>query len=94
MPDTFLVILSINDFINAMSLYYLGDFFLVMNNQLVDNTIRIITMTFFVLENNLLAGIGIAVYAEMTARIVHPDVLAYHTAADLALALVFEVFSI
>ena len=65
-----------------------------MNNQLVDNTFRIITMPFFVLENNILAGIGIAVYAEMAAGILHSDVFANHTATDLALTLVFEVFSV
>ncbi len=51
-------------------------------------------MPFFILENNLLAGIGIAVYTEMATGIVHSDVFANHTATDLALALVFEVFSI
>lgn len=51
-------------------------------------------MALFVFEDNLLAGIGIAVYAEVAAGIVHSDVFANHTATDLALALVFEVFSV
>ena len=51
-------------------------------------------MALFILENNLLAGIGIAVYAEVAAGIVHSYILANHTATYFSLPLVLEVFPI
>lgn len=44
-----------------------------------------------VLNNSVLVSISITIDAEMTAGVVHSDILAYHTSANLSLSFVFEI---
>ena len=47
------------------------------------------TMLIHILGNQLPTGISITVFAEMTASVVHPDILANHATANLPLSFVF-----
>lgn len=53
---------------------------------------RVVFVCFEVLYGSLLAGVGVAVFAEVGAGVVFADIFAYHAAAELALPLVAVVF--
>lgn len=62
------------------------------NIPLSDNTFRIWVVFDFVFLNDLLAGVGVAIDAEVAAGVVHADVLAHHATTEFALPFVFHLF--
>ena len=50
-----------------------------------------VVMLCLVVENTFFTCIGVTIYAEVAAGVVHSDVLAYHTTTNLALTSVFHL---
>ena len=58
------------------------------------NALAVVAETFRIVADGIAAGVGVTIHAEMSAGVVHADVLAHHAAADLALTFVLEVLGL
>ena len=62
-------------------------------NNSLNQTFALIRMTCLVPQDAFTTCVGIAIYAKMPARIIHPYVLTHHTPAYLPLAFIFQILS-